>query len=115
MKLIYNNNYGTIYKVTNHPNARYTMQLVINNVGLFMSSGELKSLLKLVRSSYGLSESCNCKKCKGVKLNELWKSNKLIDICLKVDDAILECLEDLIVGTHFMLNIDAVLDEHRIN
>lgn len=114
MKLIYKNNYGTIYKITNHVNTRYTLQLVVNNIGVFMSSKELNALLKLVKSSYDFDQTCSCKECKDVKLNKLWKTNSFIDICLKVDDRVLSLLEDLIIGTQFMLNLDAVLDEHRI-
>ena len=114
MKLIYNNSYGAIYKIKKEVNTKYTLQLMVNNIGIFMTITELNNLLKLVKSSYGFDQNCNCKQCKDVKLNKLWKTNSFIDICLKVDDSILGFLEDLIIGTQFMLNIDTVLDEHRI-
>ncbi len=114
MKLIYKNNYGTTYSIASSSDLRYTMQMVINNIGIFMSSAELNNLLNVVRSSYGVNEVCNCEQCKGERLNKLWKSNPFLDIGLKVDDTILSSLEDLILGTQFILNVDSVLQENRI-
>lgn len=114
MELIYNNSYGTTYKVDNHANPLYNIQLVINNIGIFMTAKELNALLKLVRLSYGNDDACNCEQCKGQKLNKLWKTNPYIDLCLKVNDSVLDFLEDLILGTQFTLNLDVVLEEHRI-
>lgn len=115
MKEIYKNNYGVSYYVTNHVNPKYELQLVINNLGIYMSTDEMRNLLKLVRSSYAILENkCNCKNCSQKELSSLWKINTFFEIRLKINNRVLTLLEDLIVGTQFILNMDVVLDEHRI-
>ena len=115
MKEIYKNNYGISYLATNHSNPKHNIQLVINNLGIFMSLDEMKSLLKVVRSSYkSLEKKCNCDECNQQELSSLWKINSFFEVRLKIDFKVLNLLEDLIEGTQFILNMDAVLEEHRI-
>ncbi len=111
MELIYKNEYGATYKVLNSVNPSCEMQLIVDTVGLFMSRSDLDHLLGIVHRSH---EPCQCNDCGGDRCNKIWCTNPLIDICLKVDDAILELLADLIKGTQFMLDMEATLGEHKL-
>ena len=111
MKLIYKNNLGACYEVDSTINPNSSLQLVLGTVGIFMSTEELANLLDIVRGSH---EPCNCKQCNGRQCNKIWTTSPLIDICLKVDDDILEHLEDLIVGSQFILNMNSTLKKHKI-
>jgi len=110
--LIYQNNYGASYKVVNHFNPKRTVQMVIGSVGIFMTEPEILNLLSIVRRS---DVPCNCDQCQGDVCGKIWTSSSLIDTCIKVDDTVAELLEDLILGTLFMRDIDSILDEHKIN
>ncbi len=115
MKEIYKNDYGVSYLISNHDNKKYTLQLVINNLRIFMSLEEMKALLKIVRSSYkALENKCNCDKCKENALSCLWKVNNFFEVRLNIDYNILSLLEELIERTQFILSLDSVLEEHRI-
>ena len=111
MELIYKNDYGTCYRVYNAPNPNCKYQMVVDTVGIFMTEIDISNLLSIVRSSY---ETCNCEECGGKRYNKIWTTNPLIDICLKVDGDILELMEDLILGTQFMLSMDATLKKNSI-
>lgn len=115
MKEIYKNDYSVSYLISNHTNKKYTLQLVINNLGIFMSLEEMDALLKIVKASYGaLENKCNCEKCKENALSSLWKVNSFFEVRLNIDFNILSLLEELIEGTQFILNLDSILEEHRI-
>ena len=58
--------------------------------------------------------NCNCDNCKGEICGKIWTTSSLVDICIKVDDIILGYLEDLILGTLFILNMNSTLEKHRI-
>lgn len=111
MELIYKNDYGTCYRVYNAPNPNCKFQMVIDTVGIFMSESDISNLLGIIRSSY---EPCNCEECGGKRHNKIWTTSPLIDTCLKVDDDILELMEDLILGTQFILNMNATLEKNSI-
>ena len=111
MELIYKNDYGATYKIENSLNSNCEMQLIVDTVGLFMSRDDLNHLLNIVRESHG---PCTCEECGGKQCNKIWCTNPLIDICLKVDEPILNKMEDLIKGTQFILNMDDTLDEYRL-
>ena len=85
--------------------------MILGIVGVFMSTKELANLLDIVRNA---DQPCNCEQCNGKQCNKIWTTTPLIDICLKVDNDILEELEDLIVGTQFILNMDATFKKNRI-
>ncbi len=110
MELIYRNGYGATYKILNSPNPDCEMQLIVDAVGLFMSKDDLSHLLSIVKNS---NQPCFCEDCGG-RCNKIWCSNPLIDICLKVDEPILEMMIDLIKGTQFILNMDATLDKFKM-
>ncbi len=111
MELIYKNKFGACYKVHNASIPNCKLQMVVDTVGIFMSERDFEYLLNIVRN---LHEPCNCKECEGKQCNKIWMTSPLIDICIKVNDDILELIEDLILGTQFMLNMDATLEKHRI-
>lgn len=111
MELIYKNDYGACYRVYNVPNPNCKFQMVIDTVGIFMSESDISNLLGIIRRSY---EPCNCEVCEGKRHNKIWTTNPLIDTCLKVDDDILELMEDLILGTQFILNMNATLEKNNI-
>ncbi len=111
MKLLYKNDYGATYRLSNSPNPACEMQLIIDTVGLFVSRADLAHLLEIVRKS---NEPCSCQECGGNRCNKIWCANPLIDICLKVDEPILEKMADLIKGTQFMLDMDATLEQYRL-
>lgn len=111
MELIYRNNYGAFYNIRNATNLNCKLQMVVDTVGIFLSESDIAYLLKIVRDSH---EPCSCAECKGKRCNKIWTTGPFIDICLKVDDDILEQMEDLILGTQFILNMDATLEKHRI-
>ncbi len=111
MKLIYNNKYGSSFSMDNVPNPECRVQLVIGSTGIFMSEYELNSLLEIVRNS---GKPCVCDNCNGDKCTKIWTTSSLIDICIKIDDTILELLEDLILGTMFILNMKNTLEENEI-
>lgn len=111
MELIYKNDYGASYNVANQSNPNCTIQMVIGSTGIFMTKPEIRNLLSIVRGS---DKSCNCESCKGESCNRIWTTSSLVDICIKVDDIILGYLEDLILGTLFILNMNSTLEEHRI-
>ena len=111
MELIYENKYGKSYKVTNHSNPNCTLQVVIGTVGIFMTELEMADLLRIVRSSH---EPCFCESCDGEQCNKIWTTSELIDTVIKVNEATLVLLEDLIVGTQFILNMNETLGEYII-
>lgn len=111
MELIYKNDYGATYKTRNHPNPNCNVQLVIDSVGIFMSEKDLINLLNIIRK---FDEPCNCSECEGKRCNKIWTTGPLIDTVIKVDDEILKHLEDLVLGTQFMINMDATLEQHEI-
>ena len=110
MELLYKNDYGATFKVQNSSNPNCEMQLIIDTVGLFMSREDLKHLLTIVLKSH---ESCSCEECGGSHCDKIWCANPLIDICLKVNEPILKKMEDLIKGTLFMLDLDAISKKVR--
>ncbi len=111
MELIYKNDYGTFYGVADGPTSKHKLQMVIGTVGIFMTERDVNSLLRVVRNSH---EPCNCESCGGKRRNTIWTTSTLIDFCLKVDESVLLLIEDLIVGTQFILNMGVELDKHRI-
>ena len=112
MELLYRNNYGASYLMEEAPNPNHDIQLVINSIGLYMSKKDLENLLNIVLES---NAPCNCEECGGKTCNRVWCNNPLVDICLKVDEPILELLEDLIRGTQFILNMDDTLKKFRLD
>ncbi|NAS31337.1 hypothetical protein GTQ40_10170 [Flavobacteriaceae bacterium R38] len=112
MELIYKNNYGASYKILNAPNADCKLQLIVDSIGIFMTFNDLDKLLNVVRNA---DEPCDCPDCKGGPREKIWYTNPLLDVCLKVDDVILTQIEDLIVGTKFILNMNDTLQQYRIN
>lgn len=111
MELLYKNEYGACYRMFDAPNPVCQYQLVVDTVGLFMSDTDMVYLLKIVRGSH---KTCPCEDCKGEACNKIWCTNPLIDICLKVDEPVLNELEDLIQGARFMMHMDATLDKEGV-
>lgn len=111
MDLIYRNQYGACYRIYNAPNPICTLQLVVDSVGIFMSEDDLYHLLNIVRDS---DKPCHCAECSGGKCNKIWCANPLVDICLKVDDDVLNLMEDLIQGTRFILDMNSTLSRNEI-
>ncbi len=111
MKLIYKNNYGACYRINNTSNPTCKLQIVIDTVGIFISEKEMDYLLEIIRNS---QEPCNCQDCNGNRCNKIWTTSPWIDVCIKVNDDILEHMEDLILGTQFILNMDATLEKCKI-
>lgn len=111
MELIYKNEYGSCFSVEHGPSSKHNIQMIIGTVGIFMTERDMDSLLRVVRNSH---EPCNCERCGGKPRNTIWTTSTLIDFCLKIDKNILFLIEDLIVGTNFILNIELELDKHRI-
>ncbi|MEL6917169.1 MAG: hypothetical protein AAFO99_05500, partial [Bacteroidota bacterium] len=110
MEIIYKNGYGAIYSIKNSPNPECTLQLVMETVGLFMSRADLEHLLKIAQKPF---EPCHCEQCRG-KIDKIWSTNSIIDICLKVNKPILEGIEDLIKGALFNLDMDATLLQNNL-
>ncbi len=111
MEVIYQNDYGTTFLLTDAPNPACRIQLVVDAIGLFMSIEDLEHLLHIVQGS---DKPCNCADCGGLPCEKIWCANPLIDICLKVDGPRLDQLEDLIKGTQFIMNLDATLEQYRM-
>ncbi|MEM6542804.1 MAG: hypothetical protein AAF634_16735, partial [Bacteroidota bacterium] len=109
-EMLYKNEYGTSLSITNGPNPECTLQLVIETVGLFMSRKDLEHLLKIVQKPF---EPCQCEQCQG-KIDKIWSTNPIIDICLKVDKPILAGIEDLVKGALFNLDMDATLLQNNL-
>lgn len=112
MKLIYKNEYGCCFKVNDCASSMYQLQLVVDSVGMFMSMTDLNNLLRIVTKP---GEVCNCEECQNSPYKKIWCSNPLVDICLKVDEVTLGQVEDLILGTKFMLEVETTLNENSIN
>ncbi|MEM1338017.1 MAG: hypothetical protein AAGF96_09715 [Bacteroidota bacterium] len=110
MQLIYQNDHGAVYHVDNSQNPECNLQMVVDAIGIFMSRPEIEHFLDIVQRSY---EPCDCPEC-GEKKDKIWCSNSLIDLCFKVDEPILDGLQDLIKGTLFLLDMDATLEKHRL-
>ena len=111
MELIYKNDYGTCYSVEHGPSSKHNIQMVIGTVGVFMTGRDMDALLHVVRNSH---EPCHCENCGGKRRNTILTTSPLIDFSLKVNEDVLLEIEDLIVGTNFMLNIEIELDKHSI-
>ncbi|MEM7484494.1 MAG: hypothetical protein AAF348_04735 [Bacteroidota bacterium] len=112
MELIYKNDYGACFTVKNAPNPVCTLQLIVDSIGIFMSEDDLLHLLEVVRNSDG---ACFCEECKGSQCSKIWCSGPMHDLCLKIDEGRLEKLEDLIVGTQFIINMNQTLEQYRIS
>lgn len=111
MELIYENSYGAFYSVKDTTKTNIKLQMVVDNIGIFLSVNNIDHLLDIIKNS---ETPCNCEKCNGKKPNKIWTNGLLVDICLKINDDILEQMEDLIVGTKFLLNMDDILEKHKI-
>ncbi|MEH6681507.1 MAG: hypothetical protein V7724_13235 [Sediminicola sp.] len=111
MYLIYKNAYGAIYGIENAPNPLCTLQLVVDTVGIFMARDDLSHLLEIVMRPHG---PCNCAQCTGDDCHKIWCSGQLFDICLKLDPATLQLLQELIQGTQFVLGVDSTLGKFHI-
>lgn len=111
MELLYKNSYGASYRIENAPNPICTVQLIVDCIGLFMSEADLAHLLEVVKASY---EPCFCEECKETQGKKIWSTSPFHDLALKVDATILKELEDLIVGTQFLLNMDETLKQYRL-
>ncbi|MEM9141346.1 MAG: hypothetical protein AAGA86_00070 [Bacteroidota bacterium] len=111
MEPIYQNAYGTVFKVEGAPNPECTFQMVIDSIGIFMSEADLHRLLNIVRDS---DRPCYCNACGGKKCRKIWAKGPLHELKLKLDDQTLPQLEDLILGTRFILNMDDTLNQYRI-
>ncbi|UJH66453.1 hypothetical protein [Allomuricauda sp. SCSIO 65647] len=112
MELIYENSYGASYKIENAPNPTCKLQMVIDTIGIFMSETDLAHLLEIVRDS---GKPCFCEECKGQKCSKIWCNGPFHDMCLKMDESNQAQLEDLILGTQFILNMDQTLEKYSIN
>lgn len=110
MELLYQNDYGAVYKIDPSPIPDCDMQLVVDGVGLFMTTADLEHLLQMVLESH---EPKYCADCGG-PCQKIWCTHPLVDICLKVDAPTLRLMEDLIRGTLFMLNLDSTLAPYRL-
>nr|WP_293301464.1 hypothetical protein [Allomuricauda sp.] len=110
MELIYKNEHGAVYHIPNGPNPETELQLVVNAVGIFMSKSDLEHLLNIVKRPY---EPCHCPDCGGGR-DKIWCFNPIVDLCLKVNETILDGLEDLIKGTFFILDMDATLQKNKL-
>ncbi|MCV6628864.1 MAG: hypothetical protein OIF50_03290 [Flavobacteriaceae bacterium] len=111
MRLLYKNDYASTFKVTLDGGFSYKIQLVIDNIGVFYSETDLIYLLEIVRDSH---KPCNCKNCKGKNGSKIWTTGTLADVCFKIDPDRLKQLEDAILGTQFMLQMDATLEKNQI-
>ncbi|MDO6518158.1 hypothetical protein [Zobellia uliginosa] len=111
MELLYQNGYGAMYKMNKARTGVRELQMIVDTVGVFMSRDDLDHLLGIVRKS---NEPCTCAECGGNHCNKIWCSGPLVDICLKVDEAIIDHMEDLIQGAQFMLDMDATLEKYRL-
>ncbi len=111
MELLYQNSYGAIYKMPKVESHICEMQMIVDTIGIFLSREDLDHLLSIV---YKSTEPCTCADCGGNFCNKIWCSNPLIDICLKVDESILDHMEDLIKGAQFMLDMNATLEKYRL-
>lgn len=115
MEEIYRNDYGVSYR--NYDTAdpeEIGVQLIINRIGLYLSIPELENLKRIVLNKTE-SVPCMCSECQGEVSNKIWCTNPFIDICLKLNDTTIEEIEDLIVGTQFMLNIDKTLKKYALD
>ncbi|MEE9363834.1 MAG: hypothetical protein V3U92_14630 [Cellulophaga sp.] len=92
-------------------NPKYKFQIVVETVGIFLSERDMTYLLEVVRCS---NTPCSCEECGGKRCKKIWTTTPMIDVCMKVDEDILGLIEDLILGTQFMLSMDATLEKHRI-
>ena len=111
MKIIYKNNYGACYEIVNAPNPLCKIQLVVDSIGIFMSENDLNNLLDIIRQA---DKPCYCPECNGKPSKKIWSRGPFHDLCLKIEDNQREEIEDLIVGTQFVLNIDQTLAQYRI-
>lgn len=112
MELLYQNKYGACYKIYDAPNPYCELQLIVDCIGIFMTVGDLENLLQLVRTP---GKTCYCLDCDGAPCNKIWSVGPLHELYLKAHEPVLNELEDLILGTQFVLNMDKTLDQFRIN
>jgi hypothetical protein len=114
MEEIYQNDYGVSYRNFDKTNKENGVQIIIDRVGLYLSLKELEHLKKIVQNkSHG--DPCMCSECQGQVSNKIWCTNPLIDICLKFNQDNIEKIEDLIIGTQFILNMDKTLKKYALN
>lgn len=111
MELVYQNGYGATFKVSNLPNPKCSIQLVVDSIGLFMSESDLSELLEIIKES---KDPCYCDECKGEKCRKLWCSSPNYDFGLILDKENSSGLEDLIKGTQFLLHMNETLEEFRL-
>lgn len=113
MNLIYKNSYGSSYKVDTYitNNQKRNIQIYIGTIGIYMTEKELSDLLKIIKQA---DKPCQCEACEGKVCNKIWTSNPLIDICIKLDDEVLDELEDLVSWTKFLIKLDSNLEDNSI-
>ena len=75
-----------------------------------MSKSDIQHLLSIVTGAY---EPCHCEQCGG-KRDRIWCSNPIVDLCLKVDETILNALEDVLRGTLFILDMEVTLEKNKL-
>jgi len=62
MELVYKNAYGATYNFFGEYGTGAVLQLVVDQVGLFMSREDLKQLLHIVQN---MGQPCPCDNCSG--------------------------------------------------
>jgi hypothetical protein len=112
MELLYQNKYGACYKIYDAPNPSCELQLIVDCIGIFMTVADLENLLQLVRTP---GKTCYCADCDGAPCTKIWSVGPLHELYLKASEPVRNELEDLILGTQFVLNMDQTLDQFRIN
>lgn len=75
-----------------------------------MSRSDIEHLLEILQRPF---EPCNCEQCQG-KIDKIWCSNPIVDICLKMDRVFRDGLKNLIEGALFTVDMDETLLQNNL-
>ncbi|NJX14707.1 hypothetical protein [Tamlana crocina] len=109
MELLYQNEYGASYALENSFDSEIKFQIVIGSVGMFLTQKDIDELQDLVQDCK--TESLRNKK----NYDTIWKHTCFADVRIKLNQPLLHLLEDLVNGTHFVINMNATLRKNKIN
>lgn len=114
LKPIYHNKMGATYMVTSHPeeNDFEKIQVQLGELGILLTTNDLKQLLKTINSS---RKGCNCSSCGKKHCFKLIKCDTTYaHLHLKTTKKNVDALEELIQGTLFELAMEDLLTINNI-
>ncbi|MCG1036415.1 hypothetical protein [Polaribacter sargassicola] len=108
LKPIYHNNIGASYFLKNNLDSDFNMdriQIIIGDVALILENKEVYAFLEIINS---VKSGCKCNECK--ELNQITCNTSYTKLIFKSTKKNIIQLEDLVRGTIFELQMNALIN-----